>query len=196
MCCLLQAIPPAIRAELRAGNFHLLQRAGERFLDVICRDATQANDAWKAVVSFLPGDRAIVDNFLQALALLNVLVASEARPDMLTFLSRRGYLRNLLDDLGAADTLLRGAVGSRRCCVAVLALGTYDCVAAESMKQLHVFEAKMQLLLRMCEHVSRSLVVLTVILRLRQGRGNADFVRRGCTLAVVRLSLYRPPTRG
>ena len=115
------------RSVIADGNRKILSAAGDQVLDLLCRDATQGAPVQQAL----------------AFAALNVLVAATSADALLEFSVSRGYMRVFLDDLGKNDGLLSSVLTSSSG-GSGLSLGSVS-----SLRALHVYEAKMSLLLRL-----------------------------------------------
>ncbi|KNC53302.1 uncharacterized protein AMSG_08796 [Thecamonas trahens ATCC 50062] len=115
------------RSAIASGNAKIVAAAGEALLDVLCRDASHGKQVWQAL----------------AFSALNVLVAAVGSGSLLQYMKTHGYLRVFLDDLDKQDSLLSSVLTSS-------ATGTgVELGSAAALRALHVYEAKMALLLRL-----------------------------------------------
>ncbi|KAL1920837.1 uncharacterized protein VTP21DRAFT_11472 [Calcarisporiella thermophila] len=110
------------RAGIEAANVSVINGAGERFLEVICRDASDGSDAWRTT-AFI------------ALDALCLLLHREKVNRIVTYMVRRNFLKHFIEMIKRDDTALEGV------------LKEYP----EMMSSLYVYRAEMSLFLRIAQ---------------------------------------------
>lgn len=78
------------------GNVEILERFGEKLIELICKDASGSAEVWKST----------------CFALLDVLMSYDRKYHWLQFLEQRGFLRHFIDDLVQQDESLQRALTS------------------------------------------------------------------------------------
>ncbi|RUS33337.1 nucleoporin Nup186/Nup192/Nup205 [Jimgerdemannia flammicorona] len=110
------------RGTLEAGNIAIVNVAGDKFFDVLCRDASDGNDVWKTAA-------------FTALDALSVLMRREKNNRVLQYMVRRNFLRHFVDMVKKDDEELQQVLQPD----------------PESLNALYVYESKMSLFLRISQ---------------------------------------------
>merc|ERR1712100_569025 len=78
------------------GNIEILERHGEKLIELICKDASGGLEVWKST----------------AFALLDVLMSYDRKYHWLHFLEQRGFLHHFVDELIQQDEPLQRSLTS------------------------------------------------------------------------------------
>lgn len=139
------------RATLEAGNIAIVNAAGDRFFEVLCRDASDGNDVWKTTA-------------FTALDALSVLTKREKNNRVLQYVVKRNFLKHFIDMIKKDDEELQKVLqpdpGMRpESDTAQLIYGFWESTGlipisillAESLNALYVYESKMSFFLRISQ---------------------------------------------
>ncbi|KAG8875052.1 hypothetical protein FRB98_008117 [Tulasnella sp. 332] len=114
--------PVVTRTALESGTLAILSMFAERFVPVICKDGVDGSDLWKTVTF----------TYLDALIQLS---RTEKTHQVLTVMTREGYLKNFVQSVKTADSQMMGVLKPD----------------PDNLDPLYVYEAKMSLLVRIAQ---------------------------------------------